>query len=284
MTRFLVVTPVWNCVTYIQATLESVSAQTDPDWIHYLVDGGSTDGTLELLERSAVEDPRRRVMTGQDVSVFDALFKGFEQATVDGFADPEMICVWINGDDLLMPWAFAKLRQAFDETGAEWIMAIPTHWDALGRLALVGPYNCHPRWLISAGQINGRGLGWIQQESTFFTRGLLAKVTDSAIETIRSKKLSGDVLLWREFARYTGPTPLMTAVSGFRQHGFNLSTTQMDQYFAELRQAGVWIAPAWLSKIFHTFWKPFALVSSYRAYNRECNQFWNTLPSLSSRP
>lgn len=280
MPRFVVVTPVLNCARYIAETLESVRTQTDGDWVHYLVDGGSTDGTLQLLRQASEEDPRRRVLGGPDAGMFDALFKGFDQADADGFVDCQTICVWINGDDLLMPWAFSRLRQAFDESGAAWIIAIPAHWDGSGRLAFVSPYFCwYPSWLIRAGQFNGRSLGWIQQESTFFTHGLLSALPAEAVASIRARKSSGDFFLWREFAKLADPVPLMTVVAGFRQHRANLSLTHQERYFAEIKAAGVWVPPPWLGRLFRRAWGPFAKRAAYRAHQREVSQFWIRLRS-----
>jgi glycosyltransferase involved in cell wall biosynthesis len=277
------VTPTFNCAHYIKETLESVRAQTDGDWIHFLVDGGSTDGTLPLLQQAAESDPRRRVISGPDAGLFDALFTGFDQAAADGIVDSGTVCVWLNGDDLLMPWAFARLRQAFDESGAEWITAIPSHWDASGRLAFVSPYHCwYPRWLIRAGQFNGRSLGWIQQESTFFTYGLLSTVSPDAVATIRLQKNSGEFLLWREFAKHSSPTPLMTVVAGFRQHTTNSSSTNMERYYSEIEASGVWIPPEWLGRQFRRVWAPLARRASYRAHQREVSQFWSQLRAQSA--
>lgn len=273
MTRFVIVTPVFNCASFVEQTLASVQAQTDDDWVHYLVDGGSTDGTLELLVRAAAEEPRRRLVTGRDRGMYDALFKGFEHAAADGFWDPNAICVWLNGDDLLMPWAFARLRQAFDETAAEWITALPAGWDKEGRLALVQPYNWYPRRLIRAGQFNGRSLGWIQQESTFFTCSLLSRLSDGTIETIRQNRLAGDFLLWREFSRHTRLVPIATAVAGFRYHGNNASATQLEQYFKEIEAAGVWVPPSWLGRLLRVCFRPLALLGSARTFRRNYEEF-----------
>jgi glycosyltransferase involved in cell wall biosynthesis len=273
MTRFVVVTPVLNAVSYIADTLESVRGQTDSDWIHYIVDGGSTDGTLDLLAQAALVDPRRRVITGRDNGLYDALFKGFEHAAADGFRDTGMICVWLNADDLLMPWAFATLRHVFDRTNAEWITALPTLWDKEGRQVVVRPYNWYPRRLVRAGQFHSRSLGFIQQESTFFTRGLLSRLPASTVDTIRETKLAGDFLLWREFAGHTALLSIVATVAGFRNHGANASVTQLSRYFDEIKQSGVWIPPEWLGRVLRIVYRPLALLAVARTYKRQYSQF-----------
>lgn len=246
MPRFVVVTPVMNGSDFIRESLSSVLAQTDDDWVHYVVDGGSTDGTLEILAEVAAQDSRLRIVTGKDRGIFDAWLKGFEQAYEDGYTDPRTICVWLGSDDLIMPWAFSTLRQHFDETGAEWVTALPSTWDLAGRLEIVQPFNWYPRRLIRAGQFHNRSLGSLQMESIFFTRSLLAKLSPAVLETVRTKKLAGDFLLWREFARHTDLISLTTAVSGFRLHGANRSSVQEEGYFREVRETGVWLPPKWL--------------------------------------
>lgn len=278
MARFVVVTPVLNAAKFIKDNLATVQAQSDGDWIHYFVDGGSVDGTLEILMEASAEDPRRRVITGRDKSLFDAWFKGHETAGSDGQTDGRTICVWLGADDLLMPWAFATLRQHFDQTGAEWVAALPGIWDAEGRLKIVQPVNWYPRWLIRAGQFNNRSLGTLQMESLFFTRALLSKVPAATIQNIRTKNLAGDFLLWREFARHAELVPIMTTVAGFRLHGANLSTLQVNGYFAEIRAAGVRLPPIWLGRILRFGFLQLALFKTGVLFRRTWRVFGAGLP------
>jgi glycosyltransferase involved in cell wall biosynthesis len=273
MARFVFVTPVLNGATYIKATLDSVGAQTDPDWVHYLVDGGSTDGTLEIIARAVAEDPRRRLLTGTDRGLYDAVFKGFDRAGADGVAEPDTICGWLGSDDLLMPWAFATLRERFDATGAQWMAAVPTIWDYQGRLVLVSQPNWYPRQLIRAGLFNPRILGGIQQESTFFTYSLLAKLPAETLETIRAAKLAGDSFLWRAFARHTDLVPITAAVAGFRKHGGNFSTVAMETYYREIRDSGVWIPPAWLARVLRRGYRLIASRATGRQLRLAAEQF-----------
>ncbi|MGA2834478.1 MAG: glycosyltransferase family 2 protein [Terracidiphilus sp.] len=57
-----VITPVYNAARWLPATLASVRAQTLTDWEHILVDDGSTDRSLDILETAAREDARFRVL------------------------------------------------------------------------------------------------------------------------------------------------------------------------------------------------------------------------------
>ena len=57
----LIVTAAFNCEKYIDETIQSVLAQTIRNWIHVIVDDGSKDGTWQILERYAAQDPRIRI-------------------------------------------------------------------------------------------------------------------------------------------------------------------------------------------------------------------------------
>jgi glycosyltransferase involved in cell wall biosynthesis len=266
MARFLVVTPVLNCLNFIQDSLATVATQTDGDWVHYYVDGGSTDGTIQALENAALEDARIRVIVGSDRGLYDARFKGHEQAEVDAEIDERTICVWLGADDLLMPWAFATLRKQFDNLGADWIASLPTIWDVDKCLQIVYPFNWYPKRFIRAGLFNNSILGSLQTESIFFTQGLLNKVPKEEIAKIRCNKYAGDFLLWREFARHTELVSIMTVVSGFRLHGENLSTLHESEYLSEVCANGIWLPPKWMGRILRASFQQIALLRSQFQY------------------
>lgn len=83
-----VVTPVLNGARYLEATLASIRAQSHPRLEHVLVDGGSTDGTVDLLRRATGV-----VWTsGPDAGMYDAINQGLRQARGD-------ILAYQNADD-----------------------------------------------------------------------------------------------------------------------------------------------------------------------------------------
>jgi teichuronic acid biosynthesis glycosyltransferase TuaG len=63
--RVSVITPVRNACSTLLQTIASVQAQTFPDWEMLLIDDGSTDGSVELIERLASRDPRLRLIRSQ---------------------------------------------------------------------------------------------------------------------------------------------------------------------------------------------------------------------------
>ena len=77
--KISIVTPCLNQSKFIVEAVESVLEQEYPNLEHIIVDGGSTDGTLEELRRY----PHLTVMSGPDRNLYDAFNKGLRSARGD---------------------------------------------------------------------------------------------------------------------------------------------------------------------------------------------------------
>lgn len=75
--------PAFNTVRFIQDAIESVARQSFKEWELIIMDGGSTDGTLDLVTR--FDNPNIRVFSEPDEGPFHAITKGFERARGDYF-------------------------------------------------------------------------------------------------------------------------------------------------------------------------------------------------------
>ncbi len=71
---FSVITVCRNCRQELERTLKSVAGQSYTDYEHYVVDGNSTDGTVELLKN--FENPRLKFVSEPDSGIYDAMNKG----------------------------------------------------------------------------------------------------------------------------------------------------------------------------------------------------------------
>ncbi|MHB8778311.1 MAG: glycosyltransferase family 2 protein [Anaerolineales bacterium] len=101
---FSIITPTLNRAGMISAAIESVLAQNYPHFEHIIVDGVSTDGTLELLKRY----PHLKVQIGQDQGMYDALNKGLKLAKGE-------IIGFLNSDDLYAEDAFSVIAEKFQK-------------------------------------------------------------------------------------------------------------------------------------------------------------------------
>lgn len=100
--RFSIITPTFNRRDMLVEALESVARQDWPEVEHIVVDGGSTDGTLEFV----ASRPTLRLIGGPDKGVYDALNKGIAAAT------GEIVC-FLNSDDIFEPGALKAAAEGF---------------------------------------------------------------------------------------------------------------------------------------------------------------------------
>jgi glycosyltransferase involved in cell wall biosynthesis len=97
-----IVTPSFNRAGMIREAIESVLAQAYPSIEHIIVDGASTDGTLEALR----EYPHLQVISEPDSGMYEAIDKGLRMARGE-------IVGLLNTDDLYVPGAFSAVADAF---------------------------------------------------------------------------------------------------------------------------------------------------------------------------
>src|SRR4051812_41995160 len=100
--RFTIVTPTLNRRALLEQALDSVTAQGHATVEHIVVDGGSTDGTLAMLEKRS----GLTVLTDRRKGLYDAINLGIERASGD-------VIGLLNSDDLYAPGAFSAIAEAF---------------------------------------------------------------------------------------------------------------------------------------------------------------------------
>lgn len=105
-----IITPVMNRADSIERCLESVAKQSYHRIEHIVVDGGSTDGTLELIEQYDSSWPFQ-VISEPDDGMYDAINKGMRLAQGD-------VLAYLNSDDLYFPWT-VETAAATLESGAD---------------------------------------------------------------------------------------------------------------------------------------------------------------------
>ena len=103
-----VITPSFNQGYFIRETIESVLKQDYPNLEHIVMDGGSTDGTLQILQEFSQSDPRFRFVSEHDRGQSHAINKGLAMARGE-------IIGWLNSDDTYQPDAIRKAVDAFNQ-------------------------------------------------------------------------------------------------------------------------------------------------------------------------
>ena len=109
--KISIVTPSFNSARTIGETIQSVLAQDFSHWEHIVMDGGSTDGTLEILAKF----PHLKWISEKDRGHYHAMNKGIAKATGD-------LIIILNSDDCFRPQALRVVVNAFEKNPA---------WDAL---------------------------------------------------------------------------------------------------------------------------------------------------------
>jgi glycosyltransferase involved in cell wall biosynthesis len=108
---FSIVTPALNGAATIEQTLASVRDQRGVEVEHLVVDGGSTDATLEILKA----EPGVRWISEPDRGLSDAMNKGIRMARGD-------VIGWLNADDVYLPGALERVREAMGaRPNARWL-------------------------------------------------------------------------------------------------------------------------------------------------------------------
>ena len=221
--KMSIVTPCFNSERYMKETIESVVCQKGNFELEYIiVDGGSTDGTVDIL-REYAQKYNITWISEPDKGMYDAVNKGFSMATGD-------ILAWINSDDIYYEGAFKRALEAFQKNKeVDWIVGISNTIDENSEIIIDGCLRFYNTEWIRKGYY-GAITAFISQESVFFRKCLWDKVGRIDIQL----KLAGDYWLWREFAQFSELYSLDYLTSAFRKRNGQLSS-EFDEYLKEAK-------------------------------------------------
>ncbi len=222
-----IVTPSFNQARFLPETIESVLGQRYLKLEYAVIDGGSNDGSVEIIRRH--EDALSYWTSEPDGGMYEAIQKGFDRSTGE-------IMGWINSDDTYMPWTLKAIGSIFaDLPGVEWLTTLyPVGLNECGVVvgARYGGGFERRSFFSGANLPNGRRYfrGWIMQEGTFWRRTLWERA-GGRLDT--SLKLAGDFELWSRFFKHADLYGVGMPLAAFRFHGEQKTATQMPAYLAE---------------------------------------------------
>lgn len=211
-----IVTPTLNRVELLEYTLRSVRNQSYPNLEHVVVDGGSTDGTLDLLRRYEGTYSLRWFSKADD-GMYQAINRGLHLA--EG-----QIVAYLNSDDLYFPWTVDVVVEAFGERpdadfvyGDAIAVEDSTGWQSL---------NFQPRF----NRDYICRCGFLCQPTVFWRR----RVGDEEGGFDESLKYVADCDYWMRTSKRRRFVKVDEFLAIERNHGKTLRAEQMDALWSEL--------------------------------------------------
>ncbi len=183
--KISVVTPSLNQAQYLEATIKSILDQKYPNLEYIIIDGGSDDGSVEIIQRYS--DHLAYWVSEPDEGQTDALIKGFQRSSGE-------IMAWLCSDDIYEPYTLHEVANIFVRN-PEWeVVYGDSFWiDADGR-------PIRPRKEIRFNRFISLYDGnYIPQPSTFWRRGIYERVGGLDAQW----DLAMDADLWFRFAEFT---------------------------------------------------------------------------------
>lgn len=236
-----VVTPCLNVDSTIDQTILSVLSQAGDFSIRYHIqDGGSTDGTLEILEqwKHRLEGGGFPILCKNivftytsvpDEGMYDAVAKGFAIMSIPNMA----FMTWINADDFLQPCSFKVVTNINEQYPDKilWLGGSVSVFNEKTKTWLK-PERLLPTEVIQSGLCDANHWDCVQQEGTFFRKYLWDKAQDEGV--FNGFKLAGDWNLWRVFAKHAQFYQLPWSLGTFRMQEGQLSQRMWNEYQAEI--------------------------------------------------
>lgn len=246
-----IVTPSYNQAAFLRETISSVASQdVDAEIEHIIVDGGSTDGSVELLKTLGSQVSWQ---SGPDLGQADAVNKGVRLAKGD-------IIGWLNSDDLYLQGTLQAVADHFGNyPECRWLY---------GRCRIISDSG-EERWKWITRYKNARlkqftmdkllRENFISQPAVFFRKELFEKAGGLDL----SLKYAMDYDLWLRFGQIAPAGIIHQDLACFRRHSSSKSEMGFrEQFFEQYAVAGRY-SPSFFNRSLHRF-NIFKIITSYR--------------------
>lgn len=222
--KISIVTPSFNQVKFIRATIESVLNQDYPHLEYLVIDGGSTDGTVKILKSYG---NRLKWISESDQGQSDAINKGLRLAT-------GQVLAYLNSDDVLAPGALRKVGTYFaTHPDCDWATGDCDVIGVDGKILLSHNWLIHSYKRILLKLYSPFILrvvdNMLPQPSTFWSRRAYKRVGKF---NVRYHYVM-DYDYWLRLSQYYRPHDLRVVLSGFRAQPDSKSETSRDKLMAE---------------------------------------------------
>lgn len=213
-----IVTPSFNQARYLERTIQSVLSQDYPALEYFVIDGGSSDGSLEIIRKYA--DRLAGWVSEPDQGQTDAINKGF--ARCQG-----QIMSWLNSDDIYLPGAVAQAAAFLQANPGVGMVYGDT--DLIdGRDQVIGRFNAQQ----TSYQRLMRGGVFIPQPAAFWRKELW----DQAGPLDPSFYFAMDYDLWVRFAKISRIQYTPQRWAAFRIHGEGKTSLADAHCWPEMRR------------------------------------------------
>jgi glycosyltransferase involved in cell wall biosynthesis len=215
--RITVVTPSFNQAPFLERTIRSVVEQGYPDLEYFVMDGGSTDGSTDIIR--AYADRIDHWVSERDGGQAAAINAGWRRAT------GQIVC-WLNSDDFFMPGALLAIATAFvDHPSAALVYGRMRRVDAEG--ASLGIVGSEFKWatMLYSHQV-------IPQPAAFFSRAAVEQV--GPLDERLHYSMDYDFLL--RLAPVAKPILIPTVLAGATVHGEAKTTRDRAKAEAETHE------------------------------------------------
>ncbi|HRJ23412.1 MAG TPA: glycosyltransferase [Thauera sp.] len=219
--RISIVTPSYNQGDFLEECILSVLEQGYPNLEYIIMDGGSTDRSVEIIKK--YEKYLTYWQSQRDGGQYQAINEGFRRSTGS-------IMAWINSDDKYHPGSFRTVADAFiSHPEVSWLTGRPSTWNEQGDLADVRMMRTFTRddYLDPALDT------YIQQESTFWRRDLWEKSGGAINDEF---DYAGDFELWLRFFDHAQLHLVDALLAGFRYHAAQKTAVASERYLEEVQR------------------------------------------------
>jgi glycosyltransferase involved in cell wall biosynthesis len=225
--KISIITPSYNQGHFIERTIKSIVTQAgigkDFELEYIIMDGASTDNTVEIIKRYAKKYKFINWVSEKDKGQSDAINKGISKATGS-------IVTWLNSDDVYFPNALKTVAQFWKHNpNTQWAFGFCDIIDEHDKEILKNVTKYKNFWLKNYSYTYLLIENAISQPSTFFTKELFNKVAGVDVNNHRVM----DYDLWLKMGKLSKPKLIKSYLTHFRRYDTSKSGSMYDKQFMD---------------------------------------------------